>query len=376
MGPMLLLGHGNYSSPIVVADEEAELVRDMVEYLRKAFLPTPVSGHSTARDAAAVIARERPAVLICSLLMPRVGGMDLVTLARKRWGNLPTVILAGGLDLGTIEYAEADRHTIYLRKPFQLAALSEYIAELAGAPPRSLIAPLPRAVLADADTLTAGLEQRSVWGDVLHGAAEPPTVHRLLGAELAARQEDLSLSSETPLPPPSRGTPDMTGDSRGEGESWELLDEEIEIVEDDDGPSCPDNDRNGQAGSIDMALTTNNIKENLTKLEGIEGFMGAALADSDSGMCLGFLGGTGVINLEVAAAANTEVVRSKRKAIKSLNLRDEIEDILITLGKQYHLIRPVRSRPSLFFYLVLDRQRANLAMARFSLADAERELPM
>ena len=125
-----------------------------------------------------------------------------------------------------------------------------------------------------------------------------------------------------------------------------------------------------------MALTTNNIKENLSKLEGIEGFVGAALADSDSGMCLGFLGGAGVVNLEIAAAANTEVVRSKRKAIKSLNLRDEIEDILITLGKQYHLIRPVRSRPSLFFYLVLDRQRANLAMARFSLADAERELPM
>ncbi len=125
-----------------------------------------------------------------------------------------------------------------------------------------------------------------------------------------------------------------------------------------------------------MALTTSNIKENLIKLEAIEGFIGAALADSDSGMCLGSLGGAGIINLEVAAAANTEVVRSKRKAIKSLSLRDEIEDLLITLGKQYHLIRPVRTRPNLFFYLVLDRSRANLAMARYTLADAERELPM
>lgn len=124
-----------------------------------------------------------------------------------------------------------------------------------------------------------------------------------------------------------------------------------------------------------MALTSSNIKENLSKLEGVDGFVGVALADSDSGMCLGYLGGAGIINLEVAAASNTEVVRSKRKAIKSLNLRDEIEDMLITLGKQYHLVRPVRSRPNLFFYLVLDR-RANLAMARFALADAERELPM
>ena len=85
-------------------------------------------------------------------------------------------------------------------------------------------------------------------------------------------------------------------------------------------------------------------------------------------------GGGSSINLEVAAAANTEVVRSKRKAVKALNLRDDIEDILISLGKQYHLIRPVRSRPSLFYYLVLDRSRSNLAMARYTLAETEREI--
>ena len=63
-----------------------------------------------------------------------------------------------------------------------------------------------------------------------------------------------------------------------------------------------------------MALHSNNIKENLMKLEATEGFIGAALADSDSGMCLGFLGGAGVLNMELAAASNAEVVRSKRKA--------------------------------------------------------------
>ena len=371
---MRLLAQGNLSRPIVVADEESDLVRDMVDYLRGAFLPTPVSGHSAARDAAAAIARERPAVLVCSLLMPRVGGMELVTLARKRWGNLPAVILTSGMNLEPSEYAATDAYTIYLKKPFQLAALGEYIAELPDAPSRSLLAPLPRAALMKGDPRAAEAAARGVWG-VVPAAAAPLTIYLQLGAELAARPEDLSLSSETPLPPPSRGTPDLMTDDHDGGTTWELLDEEIEIVE-EDGPSRPENDRNDQAGSVEMALTTNNIKENLSKLEGIEGFVGAALADSDSGMCLGFLGGAGVVNLEIAAAANTEVVRSKRKAIKSLNLRDEIEDILITLGKQYHLIRPVRSRPSLFFYLVLDRQRANLAMARFSLADAERELPM
>jgi hypothetical protein len=48
--------------------------------------------------------------------------------------------------------------------------------------------------------------------------------------------------------------------------------------------------------------------------------------------------------------------------------------MLISLTKQYHLIRPLRTRSTLFFYLVLDRSRANLAMSRITLADVEKEL--
>ena len=117
-----------------------------------------------------------------------------------------------------------------------------------------------------------------------------------------------------------------------------------------------------------------NIKESLAKLNQIDGFVGAALVDSESGMLLGQEGG-GSLNLEVAAAGNTEVVRAKRKTMNNLALKGEaIEDILITLNKQYHLIRPLRSRPTLFFYVALDRARANLAMARIGLADVEKEL--
>ena len=115
------------------------------------------------------------------------------------------------------------------------------------------------------------------------------------------------------------------------------------------------------------------VKYSLSKLNSIDGFVGAAIVDGDSGMLLGQEGGGGM-NLEVAGASNTEVVRAKRKAMRSLNIKDEIEDILISLGKQYHLIRPLRGKQALFFYLVLDRARANLAMARINLADIEKDL--
>ncbi|WP_313317734.1 roadblock/LC7 domain-containing protein [Stenotrophomonas sp.] len=114
-----------------------------------------------------------------------------------------------------------------------------------------------------------------------------------------------------------------------------------------------------------------NVK--LNKLNELEGFIGAALVDTNSGMALGLLGG-GSLNMEVAAAGNTEVVRAKRRAAASLGITDAIDDVLITLSKQYHLIRPLESNQDLFLYVVLDRSRANLAMARHELKAFEQTL--
>ena len=116
------------------------------------------------------------------------------------------------------------------------------------------------------------------------------------------------------------------------------------------------------------------LKEGMEKLSGIDGYVGACVVDSNSGMMLGSDGGGNAVNLEVAAAGNTEVVRAKRKTMKSLGLNDSIEDILITLGKQYHLIRPVANQDGLFIYLVLDKAKSNLAMGRHVLGEVERSM--
>ena len=116
-----------------------------------------------------------------------------------------------------------------------------------------------------------------------------------------------------------------------------------------------------------------NYDKAVSEMLNVDGALAAAVVDFASGMMLAG-GGSPAIDLEIAAAGNTEVVSSKMKTLKMLGLNDVIEDILITLGKQYHLIRPLQKHEGLFLYSVLDKSKSNLALARRSLVDVERNL--
>ncbi|WP_340536853.1 hypothetical protein [Nocardioides sp. GXZ039] len=112
------------------------------------------------------------------------------------------------------------------------------------------------------------------------------------------------------------------------------------------------------------------LKEAMT----IDGAIAVALVDYNSGMALGTAGDTATLDLDLAAAGNTDVVRSKIRTMESLNLDDHIEDILITLGQGFHLIRLLQSSEGLFLYLVLAKGKANLAMARHQLTQLEKQI--
>lgn len=111
------------------------------------------------------------------------------------------------------------------------------------------------------------------------------------------------------------------------------------------------------------------INETLEKLLGVDGAMAAALVDYNTGMLLGAVGSG--VDMEIAAAGNTEVVRSKMRTMSMLELNQEIEDILITLTDHYHMIRPLKVDRDLFIYYVLDNKKANLALARITLKKVE-----
>lgn len=116
-----------------------------------------------------------------------------------------------------------------------------------------------------------------------------------------------------------------------------------------------------------------NYDQCVSDMLNIDGALAAAVVDYASGMLLAG-GGSAAIDLEIAAAGNTEVMRAKVKTMSMLGLKDSIEDVLISLGKQYHLLRPLVNHEGLFLYCVLDRSKSNLALARRGLIDAEKHL--
>jgi hypothetical protein len=94
----------------------------------------------------------------------------------------------------------------------------------------------------------------------------------------------------------------------------------------------------------------------------ISSFIAASFVDLESGMTLAAKSNRADFDLSVASAYNSEMVKQKLKIVKALNLKTHLEDMLLTLGDQIHLIRLIT--PGTFMYLAADRSGTNLAIVR------------
>jgi len=116
-------------------------------------------------------------------------------------------------------------------------------------------------------------------------------------------------------------------------------------------------------------------KPDIAGTSAIKGFIGACLVDSGSGQMLASEGG-GPLDLDMVAALNSEFVKANQRTIEQLGLDQKVEDILITLNSQVHLIRPLEHNPSLFVYVALDKASSHLGMARKQLKTIEAGLEL
>ena len=109
--------------------------------------------------------------------------------------------------------------------------------------------------------------------------------------------------------------------------------------------------------------TEKQIVETLEKIAGeMSGFIAASLVDMESGLTLGAKSMRSDFDLSVASAYNSELVKQKLKIMRALNLKGSLEDMLLTLSDQIHIIKLIS--PSVFLYLAAERDSTNLAIMR------------
>ena len=376
------------TTQLLVVDDEEELLWTLSQ--RLASEPYTVL---TACDGVAgleVLARSRVDVLVADIRMPRMGGLELVLKARLAQADLPVVVMTA-YPTGDLRTELADRGSIeYLEKPFEFANFLSAVENAQARNARGFTGAISVQTLPDVVQLyalsnaTGALrvsckgQNGAIWFE--RGAVPHAETEGVMGAEAFMRilswtggAFSMATGESTPRRTIAMGWMELILESCRRNDELALgkkfvvseLEPELELV-------LPD-----EACLVTKTRDINqmpNYKESIAKLENIDGFIGACLCDGESGMPMAIVGGNASLNLEVAAATNAEVLRAKRKAAKALNLKDDIEDILITLGKQYHIIRPLKAKPMVFFYIALDRAHANLAMARMALADVERDV--
>lgn len=109
--------------------------------------------------------------------------------------------------------------------------------------------------------------------------------------------------------------------------------------------------------------TEKQLSETLQKIQDeTNGFIAASLVDLDSGMTLAVKASRTDFDLTAASAYNSELVKQKLKIMRTLGLSGTIEDMLITLSDQIHLVKLVS--PGTFLYLAVDKKQSNLAIVR------------
>jgi hypothetical protein len=108
---------------------------------------------------------------------------------------------------------------------------------------------------------------------------------------------------------------------------------------------------------------------------GIDGLLGCAVVDASTGMILARQTREDQpVHMELAAAAGAQVLRAHQLAAHAMGMGDSVDEVMTSAGPRHHVMRSVARHKGLFLFALLDKQRCNLALARYKLMEAEQSL--
>lgn len=105
----------------------------------------------------------------------------------------------------------------------------------------------------------------------------------------------------------------------------------------------------------------------------VPGYIAVAVTEIKSGISYYSNSAIADFDPELASAFNLEVVKAKLNAINALGLNETIDDIMISLSSQIHII-DVADNNEYFIYLAVDSTKANLGMTKALLNKYKKEI--
>lgn len=123
------------------------------------------------------------------------------------------------------------------------------------------------------------------------------------------------------------------------------------------------------------ALDPAKARNALADMLGIDGLLGCAVVDGTTGLVLARESREDQpADLDLSAAASAQVLRAHRLAARNMGLSDQIDEVMVSAGPRQQVLRTVSRHPDLFLMALLDKQRANLALARYKLMEVDKGL--
>ena len=116
-------------------------------------------------------------------------------------------------------------------------------------------------------------------------------------------------------------------------------------------------------------------RQALTPLLRLDGLLGCALVDGNSGRVLAHeKRDDQSLDMAAAASACIAVLAAHRAAARDLGIAEPVDEVISTHGPRHLLLRALPRHADLFVVALLEKHRTNLALARFQLLEVERGL--
>jgi CheY-like chemotaxis protein len=377
---------------VLIADDEDFFVTSIDDALRSRIEGVRVLHARDGREALHLLEQQRVSLLLTDLSMPHMGGVELLAALTRLGIHVPTIVITAHRS-GTESRLHSLGALAIVDKPVDLNALLALVERrLSDRSPASL-----EGVSLPGFLQLLAMERKTCLVRIIGTAGASGTFAfvdgQLVDARTAGEVGDrAAMNMLTWVTPSIHVEPTLslieetiqsslahlvleTARIEDEGDDDASIDDALDqmMLAGDTKPAIED-DAKPTASRRTGEIIMSNVTDTLTECMNIDGAIGAALVDYESGLTLGTSGGRSDFDIELAASGNTQVVRSKVEVMKSLGLKGAIEDILITLEDQVHLIRPLRTVGTLFLYVAIDKQRGNLGLARHKLTSLEKDL--